>query len=220
MSQAVEDGDTVHLAGITADDKTAPIEVQTRQVLDKIDGYLAAAGSDRTGLLSALILVADTAHKPKLNEVWQGWIDPENPPARACVGVQFEGQTNVEIIIVARRENAMAIKRHDVGPIMSKAVEDGDTVYLAGLTADDPSKDIKGQTQEVLDKIDSYLAAAGTDKSKLLSALIFVSDIGLRPQMNELWNAWLDPGNPPTRACVGVQFEGNTLVEIIVVARK
>jgi enamine deaminase RidA (YjgF/YER057c/UK114 family) len=76
------------------------------------------------------------------------------------------------------------------------------------------------QTAEVLAKIDKNLAIAGTDKSKLLSAMIYVSDIGLRPELNEVWNAWIDPANPPTRACVGVQLEGTTNVEIIVVARK
>ena len=114
----------------------------------------------------------------------------------------------------------MSIKRHEVGPIMSKAVEDGDTVYLAGMTADDQSGSIAEQTAEVLAKIDKYLAAAGTDKTKLLSALILVSDIGLRPEMNEVWNAWIDDDNPPTRACVGVQLAGTTNVEIIVTARK
>jgi enamine deaminase RidA (YjgF/YER057c/UK114 family) len=114
----------------------------------------------------------------------------------------------------------MSITRHGIGPIMSQIVEDGDTVYLQGFTADDKSADIKTQTQQVLAKIDKALAAAGSDKSRLLSAQIFVSDIGLRPQMNEVWTAWIDPKNPPTRACVGVQLEGNTKVEIIVVARK
>ena len=114
----------------------------------------------------------------------------------------------------------MSITRHGIGPIMSQIVEDGDTVYLQGFTADDKSADIKTQTQQVLAKIDKALAAAGSDKSRLLSAQIFVSDIGLRPQMNEVWTAWIDPKNPPTRACVGVQLEGNTKVEIVVVARK
>jgi enamine deaminase RidA (YjgF/YER057c/UK114 family) len=114
----------------------------------------------------------------------------------------------------------MAITRHGVGPIMSQVVEHGGTVYLQGFTADDKNTDIKTQTQQVLAKIDKALAAAGTDKSHLLSAQLFVSDIGLRPQMNEVWNAWIDPQNPPTRACVGVQFEGSTKVEIIVVAAK
>ncbi len=114
----------------------------------------------------------------------------------------------------------MSIKRHEVGSIMSKAVEDGDTVYLAGMTADDKSGSIAEQTKQVLAKIDKYLADAGTDKSKLLTALIFVSDIGLRPEMNEVWNAWIDAENPPTRACVGVQLDGTTNVEIIVTAKK
>ena len=114
----------------------------------------------------------------------------------------------------------MSITRHGVGPIMSQVVESGDTVYVQGFTADDKSADIKGQTAQVLAKIDKALAAAGSDKSQLLSAQIFVSDIALRPQLNEVWTAWIDPKNPPTRACVGVQLEGNTKVEIIVVARK
>ena len=50
--------------------------------------------------------------------------------------------------------------------------------------------------------------------------MIFVSDIGLKPEMNEVWNAWIDADNPPTRACVGVQLDGTTNVEIIVTAKK
>jgi enamine deaminase RidA (YjgF/YER057c/UK114 family) len=103
---------------------------------------------------------------------------------------------------------------------MSQVVEDGNTLYLQGFTADDKTADIKTQTTQVLTKIDKALAAAGSDKSCLLSALIFVSDITLRPQMNEVWAGWIDQKNPPTRACVGVQLEGSTKVEIIVVAKK
>jgi len=139
----------------------------------------------------------------------------------ACVGVRLEGKTDVEIIVIAKKkEAAMFIKRHGIGQIMSQVVEDGDTVYVQGMTADDKNADIKTQTRQALAKIDKALAAAGTDKSHLLSALIFVSDIGLRPQMNEVWSAWVDPKNPPTRCCVGVQLEGNTGVEIVVVAKK
>ena len=114
----------------------------------------------------------------------------------------------------------MAITRRGVGPILTQIAEHGDTVYLQGFTADDKNADIKVQTQQVLAKIDAALATAGTEKSHLLSAQIFVSDIGLRPQMNEVWSAWIDPGNSPTRACVGVQFEGSTKIEIIIVAAK
>ena len=73
---------------------------------------------------------------------------------------------------------------------MSSAVVHGNTVYLAGLTADDTKADVKGQTKQILDKIDKFLTEAGTDKSKILSANIWLTDIGTWGQMNEVWDAW------------------------------
>jgi enamine deaminase RidA (YjgF/YER057c/UK114 family) len=113
------------------------------------------------------------------------------------------------------------IVRHDPGPILSRAVECNGMVFVAGLTADDYSLDIKGQTEQVLRKIDKYLAAAGTHKSRLLSTLIYVSDIKLKDAMNEVWTAWIDQANPPARACVQAQLGSpKTLVEIVVTAAK
>src|SRR5579885_763716 len=105
----------------------------------------------------------------------------------------------------------MDIRRIDLtqppGPRMSRAVVHGDRVYLAGLTASDTSQDIKGQTRQILDKIDAYLAQAGTDKSKLLSA--------------NLWISWVDPENPPARACVKAEMaRPEVLVEIMVTAAR
>ncbi len=114
----------------------------------------------------------------------------------------------------------MSITRHNVGPIMSRIVEHNGVVYLAGLTAEDKSGDIKAQTQEILDKVDALLAKAGTDKSKALTAMIYVTDIRNRPAMNEVYGAWIDKANPPTRACVEADLEGNTLIEIVVTAAK
>lgn len=114
----------------------------------------------------------------------------------------------------------MSIKRTDPGPILSKMAETADMVYLAGLTADDESKEIEGQTREILAKIDKLLAQAGTNKSKLLTALIFVSKLSLKPRMNEIWTKWIDPKNPPARACVGAELGGNVQVEIMVTAKK
>ena len=71
----------------------------------------------------------------------------------------------------------MSVKRINPGPRMSSAVVHGDTVYLAGLTADDPKADVKGQTAQILAKIDKFLKEAGTDKSKILSANIWLTDI-------------------------------------------
>lgn len=96
----------------------------------------------------------------------------------------------------------MTIDRRHVGPRMSQIVVHGDTVYLAGQVADDPSADVRGQTEQILAKIDRYLAEAGTSKSKLLSATVWLSDIGTFNEMNSVWDNWIDPENPPARACV------------------
>jgi enamine deaminase RidA (YjgF/YER057c/UK114 family) len=104
---------------------------------------------------------------------------------------------------------------------MSQAVVHGNTVYLQGLTADDASRDVKGQTAQILAKIDALLAQAGTDKSKLLSANIWLTDIGTWSQMNEVWDAWVSLGNAPARATVEAKLAAPGLkVEIMVQAAK
>ena len=107
------------------------------------------------------------------------------------------------------------------GPRMSRCVVRGDTVYLAGLTANDTSKDIKGQTAEILGKIDHYLKEAGTSKSNLLSANLWIKDMAMFRDMNSVWNEWVDPKNPPARACVKAEMaRPEVLVEIMVTAAK
>lgn len=113
----------------------------------------------------------------------------------------------------------MSIKRINPGPRMSGAVVHGGTVYLAGLTADDTSLDVKGQTRQILAKIDKLLAEAGSDKSKLLSANIWLTDIKTWSQMNEVWDAWVSPGNTPARATVEAKLAlAGLTVEIMVQA--
>ena len=115
----------------------------------------------------------------------------------------------------------MSIQRINAGPRMSSAVVHGNTVYLAGLTADDRTLDVKGQTRQILDKVDKFLAEAGTDKSKLLSANIWLTDIKTWSQMNEVWDAWVSPGNTPARATVEANLAAPGLsVEIMVQAAK
>ena len=115
----------------------------------------------------------------------------------------------------------MAITRHDPGPLLSLAVEHGDTVYLAGVVAKNLKNDVKGQTEEVLAEIDRLLAKAGSNKSKILQATIWVSDIRHRAAMNEVWTKWVDPKNLPGRACIEAKLaDPNALVEIMVTAAK
>ncbi len=80
---------------------------------------------------------------------------------------------------------------------MSQAVVHGNTVYLAGQVADDASQPVKGQTEQILKKIDALLKASGTDKSKLLSANIWLSDVRTFADMNAVWDAWVSPATRP-----------------------
>lgn len=115
----------------------------------------------------------------------------------------------------------MTAKRFKVGTRMSQAVVHGDTVYLAGQVADDPSVDITGQTRQILGKIEGLLAEAGTDKSKLLSATVWLADIRHFEEMNKIWDAWVSPGNTPARACVEAKLaRASLLVEIGAIAAR
>ena len=95
------------------------------------------------------------------------------------------------------------IQRIDTNQRMSQAVVHGDTVYLAGQVAfGAPGTSVMEQTKDVLQRIDDYLAQAGTNKSNLLSATIWLTDIATFDEMNAVWDAWVSPGNQPARACV------------------
>ena len=102
-SRAVVHNDYVWLSGIVAGDKTAGIKEQTADVLAKIDGFLAKAGSDKTRIVNAIVYIADMADKDAMNEVWIDWLGSANPPARACVGVALTPNTKVEIMCQAVR---------------------------------------------------------------------------------------------------------------------
>ena len=113
------------------------------------------------------------------------------------------------------------IERLHAGKRMSQAVIYGHTVYLAGQVASDPTKDVPGQTREVLDTIDRLLAEAGTDKTKILTATIYLADIGTFAQMNSVWDVWVSRDDPPARATVQAKLAApEYLVEIQVVAAR
>lgn len=112
----------------------------------------------------------------------------------------------------------MTVTRHQTGPRMSAAVVHNNTVYLAGqVNGDEPTT--KGQTEAILKKIDGLLAAAGSSKSKLLSATIYIVDMTKFNEMNAAWDAWVDPMNTPARATVEAKLaQQKYLVEIMVTA--
>jgi enamine deaminase RidA (YjgF/YER057c/UK114 family) len=122
----------------------------------------------------------------------------------------------------------MSITRHEIRqitdenrgqPIISQAVVHGKVAYFAGVTPDPIAGDIRMQTAQVLRRVDELLKLAGTDKSRLLSAQVWLADMRLFDEHNCVWNEWVDPANPPVRACLTTEFwRPGMLVEVMVVA--
>lgn len=111
------------------------------------------------------------------------------------------------------------IQRFDVGTRMSEMAVHNGVCYLAGQVAVEGAPDIEGQTREVLANIDALLARAGTDKSKILRAQIFLADIADFPGMNSTWDAWVSPNHAPPRATVQAALaKPQWKVEIVVTA--
>jgi len=114
----------------------------------------------------------------------------------------------------------MGIERIEVGRRMSQAVVHGGTVYLAGQVAKDaPDADAATQTRAILKRIDALLGEAGSTKERILSATIWLADIGDFDAMNGEWDAWIPEGCAPARACIESKLASPSfVVEIGIVA--
>jgi len=113
----------------------------------------------------------------------------------------------------------MSITRNHSNARMSQSVIHGDTIYLAGQVARDSKANISVQTEQVLDKIDQLLTDAGSNKSRILSAQIWLANIGHFAEMNQVWDAWVAEGDAPARACIEARLASpDLLVEIGIIA--
>ncbi|WP_379070562.1 RidA family protein [Mesorhizobium sp. UC22_110] len=111
----------------------------------------------------------------------------------------------------------MSVRRIDVGPRMSQVVIHGNTAYLAGQVGE--GKTVGEQTKDILATVDALLAKAGADKTKILQAIIWLSDMSTFAEMNKEWDAWVPQGNTPARATGEAKLAGpQYLVEIIITA--
>jgi enamine deaminase RidA (YjgF/YER057c/UK114 family) len=105
-------------------------------------------------------------------------------------------------------------------PTRSRATATDDLVFTVAVSPDPSPPTVYEQAVKVFARIDESLAMCGTDKSKVLSALILLNDVTTKAELNRAWDEWVDKENPPMRACVGVDIEPPHLVEIIVTATK
>ncbi|MCC5912710.1 MAG: RidA family protein [Clostridiaceae bacterium] len=113
----------------------------------------------------------------------------------------------------------MEIKRYEGTGRMSRAVVHNGTVYLCGQTCGDADKDVKKQTKVVLEKVEELLNKYGSDKNHILTTTIYLKDISMFQDMNEVWDAWVENGFEPARACVEARMaREDILVELSVVA--
>jgi enamine deaminase RidA (YjgF/YER057c/UK114 family) len=114
----------------------------------------------------------------------------------------------------------MSLKRIGAGNRMSEAVIHCGKVYLAGMVAETTvGKSVKEQTKDILSQIDDVLKQAGTDKTKIIKANIWLTNIKTWAEMNEAWDAWVVPGQTPARATVESKLAAPGLdVEIMVEA--
>jgi enamine deaminase RidA (YjgF/YER057c/UK114 family) len=113
------------------------------------------------------------------------------------------------------------IRRIDPGPRLSEASIYGDRMYLSGMIPEDTSQDITGQVKQALGEIDALLEKGGSEKTRILSAVIWLADIKDFSAMNAVWDAWVVPGQTPARATVQARLNDPKMkVEIMVVAAR
>ena len=105
-------------------------------------------------------------------------------------------------------------------PTRSRAVVHDNLVLTVAVAPDPVTSSMYEQTTKALVRIDESLALCGSHKSKILSAIVYISDMKRKGEMNRAWDEWVDTSNPPMRACLGVELEPPHIVEIVVTAVK
>ncbi|WP_026988265.1 RidA family protein [Fodinicurvata fenggangensis] len=113
------------------------------------------------------------------------------------------------------------IQRNEKTPIMHRTVEHNGVIHFGGVVAGDRSGSMKEQTQQITARLDELLRNAGSDKSQVLSAMLYITDMSKKDEMNEAWTAWINDEDLPARATIGVADLGpDTLIEVVITAAK
>ncbi|MGI9410697.1 MAG: Rid family hydrolase, partial [Hyphomicrobiaceae bacterium] len=203
-------GNRVYLSGI-AGEGSGGIGDQTRTALDILDSRLAEVGTDREALLTVHIWLKDMALFHEMTAVWNDWIGASDPPSRSCVsGGSLQPGSLIQVVATASipgsQENNLLIERFGMvrgggRPTMCLGLAYGDWFTVCTL-ASDSSQDITGQTKQILRDFDTFLAEAGTDKSRILTVDIWLKRMSDGDVVNDVLMSWFIPGQLPGRSCV------------------
>src|SRR5262249_19749127 len=143
---------------------------------------------------------------------WSAYITSRAPP-------ETINPPKGNIVSVIRHKIKQKSNENTGQPLLSQGVVAGKEAHFSGTTPNPTVGDIKIQTAQVLRRVDELLNLAGTDKSHLLSVQVWITDMRLFEDHNSVWNEWVDPANPPARACLTTDFwRPGMLVEVMVVA--
>jgi enamine deaminase RidA (YjgF/YER057c/UK114 family) len=138
-------------------------------------------------------------------------------PARFAQTPPRRRNTAARRVFLFAQEPRMITRFPGLTPTRSRAVVHDGLVFTVAVTPHN-EPDMYTQTKSALVRIDESLAMAGSDKSRILQATVYIADMARKDEMNRAWDEWVDRRNPPQRACLGVALEPPHLVEIVIVA--
>lgn len=227
FNQVVVHGGVAYLAGQVARGTDGSVGAQTAAILQKIDGLLADAGTDKSRVLSATIWLADVAHVAEMNAAWDAWVDRDNMPVRACVqSALVADDITVEVQVTAALPSAARVIETDaaaaaVGPYNQGVVVRDGTVYVSGCIGLMPGSgamagdDVESQTAQALANMRAILAAAGAAPADVVKTTVLLDDIADFAKVNKLYEAFFAGDAAPARSCFAAkQLPKGALVEI------
>lgn len=227
---AVHNG-IVYLSGQVARGTDGSVAGQTRAILEKIDGLLQDAGTEKSRILSATIWMTDIKQVAEMNAEWDRWVDKDNMPVRACVqSALVADDITVEIQVTAALPSPAKIVATDaaaaaVGPYNQGVVVRDGTVFVSGcigLTADTgemAGTTVEEQTTQALKNLKAIVESAGANVKDIVKTTVLLDDIADFAAVNVLYASFFDGGSAPARSCFAAkQLPKGALVEIEAIA--
>ncbi|MBI4662018.1 MAG: hypothetical protein HY735_24615 [Verrucomicrobia bacterium] len=235
ISPGVLIGDTLFLAGQgSRDPKTGrhpeSFEAQVKQSMENLGAVLRAAGLDFSHVVKANVYLTDIKNFSAMNGVYRTYFKSD-PPARTTIAVPaLPGESQIEITFIASRSSRRVIRPEGLKPIVnapySMGVMAGETLYLSGQGSVDPKTGqlvqgpIEAHVKQTMENCGAILKAAGMDFPNVVTANVYLSDMGNFEKMNQIYRSYFK-SDPPSRTTVGVSaLPGETPVEITFVANR